>query len=106
MGRCRRRAAAGPRQGLASERAGRLLLATAAIVTFAVEVLAQGFGTDRAMLLAPMVAVLAVLLGMFRREAVMPPVPAPVAAVLHFAGRRTLEIYAVQIVLFEGFFPV
>jgi hypothetical protein len=79
----------------------RLLLALAALVTLLVETEQQDFDTIQEIVLALLLAPWAALLAVFRRDAAVWVPPAPADAVLRFLGRHTLEIYAVQIVLFE-----
>jgi peptidoglycan/LPS O-acetylase OafA/YrhL len=55
------------------------------------------FGPMQATILAVLIGALVLALGRFRRELLVYQPPEPMAAILRFAGRWTLEIYAVTL---------
>lgn len=61
----------------------------------------HAFNLVQATLLAAMVVGLSLLLGRFRRVELAPQPPEPLAALLRFCGTRSLEIYAVTLLVMQ-----
>src|SRR4051812_24254890 len=77
------------------------LAAAAALVYTAKEILDNGFDGAEGALLAGLIAALALALTLFRRADLSRQPPEPLAAVLRFCGRYSLEIYAATLLAMQ-----
>ncbi len=75
--------------------------AAAALVYTGKEILDHGFDSAEGALLAGLIAALALALALFRRADLSRQSPEPLAAVLRFCGRYSLEIYAATLLAMQ-----